>query len=165
MKVSYQFKSEIDKLISGCFKDIDTYVNQDIQDSAFQEGMTRLDAANKIRDRLESRYFWTKWLVIVSEPARGQEDRYPTKAEFPKGRGYWFDPVKANSEKKRSVVAVPLPSTSCITASHSNPGSEIVSKVVTDCDSARYKSDRYRPDYCGQLGNIINPIRQTLVNR
>ena len=161
-KISHAFQSKVNSLIMTCYRTIDTYVKEDISDAAYQEGPTVQEAANQLRTRLETKYDWTKWIVIVNGIAGDQNDRYPTRALIRDGRGYWFDPMQdTGSGKRRSVVAVPLPKINGCAKVFPSRAWDILSGRMADCsvDSSN------RPWHCNPLKEIVTAIDAQLIQR
>ena len=96
-KISHAFQSKVNSLIMTCYRTIDTYVKEDISDAAYQEGPTVQEAANQLRTRLETKYDWTKWIVIVNGIAGDQNDRYPTRPSSATGGATGSTPCRTRA--------------------------------------------------------------------
>ena len=104
MELSHDFEEKVDALIFGCLNSIEHYITQDVQDTAYQgDGTNSQAAADQLKTKLDQRYNWVKWLVIVSK----QKDEHSTaEARFPNGQGFQYLPEGDGTN--RHIVAVPL---------------------------------------------------------
>ena len=101
MEISYAFEERVSSVITGCFDNLNTYIEEDMTEVEFQDDqISDQEAAERLKSRLDIRYDWVRWIVLTYKSPN-------TEMHLPAGKGFIVE------GDHRKIIALPLIKAPC----------------------------------------------------